>query len=225
MIEIVIFFIKMPRPAIHPDPRTKIAVDLIQNDPTQTVPEAMQAAGFSIEESQDRAKQMWIRRRIPPRRSCKSHPPSPSAAAANPKSAYRHDLYLGRPTDPLTDSQGLAVTDELDGGCSGSDASGSSAVVALQYDLRAWISFNRDNMQVHCNSILPMDTKTTISMQRAYLEKCVQILLSLAGKRRYYWSILTSSLPTILLCPIPLRRWALEIVVNCQSTSSDVTIP
>jgi predicted ATPase len=181
VIEIVIFFIKMPRPAIHPDPRTKIAVDLIQNDPTQTVPEAMQAAGFSIEESQDRAKQMWIRRRIPPRRSCKSHPPSPSAAAANPKSAYRHDLYLGRPTDPLTDSQGLAVTDELDGGCSGSDASGSS-VVALQYDLRAWISFNRDNMQVHCNSILPMDTKTTISMQRAYLEKCVQILLSLAGK-------------------------------------------
>lgn len=52
----------------HHDPRTSTAVDLLLKDPTRTVPEAMRAAGFSIEESRDRTKQMWVRRRIPPKR-------------------------------------------------------------------------------------------------------------------------------------------------------------
>jgi hypothetical protein len=37
-------------------------------DPTLKVPLAMQASGFTVQESKERAKQMWIRRRIPAKR-------------------------------------------------------------------------------------------------------------------------------------------------------------
>ena len=71
----------MPRPRRHPDPRTQKAVDALLKDPTMSVPQAMQAAGFSVEESRERAKQMWIRRRTPSRKSMKLDSESTSTTA------------------------------------------------------------------------------------------------------------------------------------------------
>ncbi|KAL7427038.1 hypothetical protein ACHAXH_001320 [Discostella pseudostelligera] len=61
----------MARPGRHPDPRTETAVDELMKDSTMTVPQAMLAAGFSVEECKDRSKQMWVRRRAPTKISMK----------------------------------------------------------------------------------------------------------------------------------------------------------
>jgi hypothetical protein len=55
----------MSRVKDHEDPKVNKAVKLILANPNLTVPEALRAAKFTIEESQSAKMQMLIRRRLP----------------------------------------------------------------------------------------------------------------------------------------------------------------
>ncbi|KAL7430231.1 hypothetical protein ACHAXH_004516 [Discostella pseudostelligera] len=146
------------------DPRTVKVLDVLTGNPTLTVPQAMRVAGFSIEESRCRNKQMWIRRSIPSKKSM---------IAAKASSALETE-----PTDAsFSLSAAVSATDvsSLNNSVNGDFSAKDDQ---FQYKLQDWISFQRLDVENQDSSV-PMGTS---SMQKNYLEQSVQILHSLAGK-------------------------------------------
>jgi hypothetical protein len=137
----------------HHDPRTNKAVELILRHPTKSVPAAMQAAGFSLEESRDRAKQMWIRRRIPSKKDR-------AAASGVVVSERQH-----------------SSSDDV-GGVAGGD---NEVEDDFECELQDWISCHR-NFTIGGEQSSYINKPEIMSKQRTYLEQSVQILHSLADK-------------------------------------------
>lgn len=106
----------MPPPTA--DPRTIKAAELILEDPTLMVTRAMQAAGFTVEESRDRAKQMCVRRRTPSKKDrnallqlVKSPPPNSNTntTTISPQASLTSDAAASVDASPSSSAAGAAV--------------------------------------------------------------------------------------------------------------------
>lgn len=163
-------------PGGHPDPRTKQAVARMLKNPKQTVPQAMLAAGFSEEESLDRTKQMWIRRRIPAKKFMKEGQTksTPTTAASAPAPAALQMKPSPAAALQMKVSPEAASTDEV------SLCGGNAGEHPFECKLQTWISINRNNFSgtPGQEGAKPMD----LSKRKIYLEQCVQILHSLADR-------------------------------------------
>jgi len=146
------------------DPRTVKVLDVLTGNPSLTVPQAMRAAGFSIEESRCRNKQMWIRRRLPSKKYMIAAKAS-STLEAEPTDASFSSAAAVSATDVSS------LNNSVDGEFSAKDDE-------FQYKLQDWIFFQRLDVENQDSSV-PMGTS---SMHKKYLEQSVQILHSLAGK-------------------------------------------
>ena len=156
----------------HPDPRTNKAVDLLRNETTLTVPKAMRAAGFSLEESRDRAKQMWVRRRIPSKKVRRaSLQPPPSTLPQSTRSPVQQDN-----PDSVTGSV-RNVSDQLLANEIGWNCDGNELDDAFECALQDWIACHCDETKGHNGN-----TSLDVYKRRIFLEQWVQITHSLAEK-------------------------------------------
>ena len=163
----VMMMISSPRH--HHDPRTMKALDLLKENPTLMVPQAMRRSGFSVEESQNRTKQMWVRRRMPSKKSM---------TAGESQRTQKSVISESNSIDVLSAaaSSDSSLQDSIAPRCTNGDD--VAAMDASQYDLQAWISLNRGSIEGK-DSLPPRNTSF---MKRQYLMKSVQILHSLAGQ-------------------------------------------
>lgn len=147
-------------------------MDLLQKDPNLMVTHAMRAAGFSLEESRDRAKQMWIRRRIPSKKERKVASQLLATTTTTTVSPQSTSVVVGTPR-----SATLPVAQASDGagwiGVHGNHAVDDE----FECKLQDWISFHHpNNMGGKCGQLVDL------SVQRKYLEQTTKILLSLGEK-------------------------------------------
>jgi hypothetical protein len=192
----------MRKPGSQQDPRADIAVDMLMKEPTLMVTHAMRSAGFSMEESKDRAIQMRIRRRIPTskaRRAGTSQQPSPTSsttATAIPRQSTIECLRQDLPTVAVAAAVGIdesaavlqqpVITPLQDSDNTECIGGGNNTEVEAHMDdefeeckLLTWISG-----QSHSADIIGggHDGHQMMLQQRTYLEQSVQILYSLAEK-------------------------------------------
>jgi hypothetical protein len=163
----------MLRPGSHHDSRTQKAVDLLLTDPTQTVPQAMLASGFTVEESRDRAKQMWIRRRIPPKRRKEAGSTQPTTSSTGDTLQISTQLPLQQQVLPAVSAAAFfrKVSESEWSGSDNEDLDGE-----FECELQDWIFCHSDDI-----GWLDGDA-VDLSQHRKLLEQTVQILYSLACK-------------------------------------------